>query len=209
MKTINLLGFLILAIIISGCATVYTASELQNHKEKHQVIAILPFDVTVSYNKLPNRVTVQQIEENEFEMGFVLQNQMYNRFLRKAGQYTVDFQDIDKTNMMLKRNKIDVRNLNEYSKDELARLLDVDVVISGRVLTTKPMSTGAALALGILFDFWGPTNTADVTVSLHDGKDSRLLWKFNHVYSGSVGSSAEELTNAMMRPISRKFPYRI
>jgi hypothetical protein len=209
MKTINLLRFLFLAIFITGCATVYTASELQNQKNKHQEIAILPFDVTVQYNKLPKNVTTEQIEENEYELGFVLQNQMYNRFLRKMGQYTVDFQDIDKTNMMLKRNKISIQDLAEHSKDELARLLEVDAVISGKVLTTKPMSTGAAFALGILFDFWGPTNTADVTVSLHDGKDSRLLWKFNHVYSGTVGSSAEELTNAMMRPISRKFPYRI
>ena len=115
---------------------------------------------------------------------------------------------MDKTNTILKRNKIDLENLGEYSKDELARLLEVDEVISGNVITTKPMSTGAALAFGVLFNVWGTTNTADVTVSLHSGKDSKLLWKFNHVYSGSVGSSPEELTNAMMKPISRKFPYR-
>ena len=70
------------------------------------------------------------------------------------------------------------------------------------------MSTGAAIVVGALFGVWGATNTADVTVSLHDGKDSKLLWKFNHVYSGSVGSSPEQLTNAMMKPIMRKFPYQ-
>jgi hypothetical protein len=134
---------------------------------------------------------------------------MYNRFLRKNDQFYINFQDVDKTNMILTRNKIDIENLVEYSKDELARLLEVDAVISGNVITTKPMSTGAAIVVGALFGFWGSTNTADVTVSLHDGKDSKLLWKFNHVYSGSVGSSPEQLTNAMMNPISRKFPYRI
>lgn len=134
---------------------------------------------------------------------------MYNRFLRKSGQFSVDFQDVDKTNMLLKRNKIDIENLGEFSKDELARLLEVDEIISGNVNTTKPMSTGAAIVVGVLFDVWGATNTADVTVSLHSGVDSKLLWKFNHVYSGSVGSSPEQLTNAMMNPISRKFPYRI
>ena len=209
MKHLNVLFAAIILLLFTACATVYTASELQSQKNKHQVIAILPFDVTVQYNKLPKNVSEQQIEENEYELGFLLQNQMYNRFLRKSGQFTVDFQDIDKTNMMLKRNKIDLNNLNEFSKDELARLLGVDAVISGKVLTTKPMSTGAAIALGVVFNMWGTTNTADVTVSLHDGNDSKLLWKFNHVYSGSVGSSAEQLTNAMMQPISRKFPYRI
>ncbi len=71
------------------------------------------------------------------------------------------------------------------------------------------MSTGAAIVVGALFGFWGSTNTAEVTVSLHGERDSQLLWRFNHVYSGSVGSTPEQLTHEMMKPISRKFPYRI
>ena len=209
MKRFYLLGLTFLTILLSSCATVYTASEIQNQKNQHQVIAILPFDVLIQYNKLPRDFTVEQIEENEYELGFVFQNQIYNRFLRKNHQFTVDFQDIDKTNMMLKRNNIDIYNLSEYSKDELARLFEVDAIISGNVLTAKPMSTGVALAVGIIFNAWGATNIADVTVSLHDGNNSKLQWRFNHVYSGTVGSSPEQLTKAMMNPISRKFPYRI
>ena len=209
MKKANFLGFFgILLLLISGCATVYNASELQTEEKKNVTVAILPFDVKIHYNRLPKNVTTEQVKQNENELSFVFQNQMYNRFLRKRSQFAVDFQDVDKTNTILKRNKIDLENLGEFSKDELARLLEVDEVISGNVITTKPMSTGAALAFGVLFNVWGTTNTADVTVSLHSGKDSKLLWKFNHVYSGSVGSSPEELTNAMMKPISRKFPYR-
>lgn len=209
MKRFNLLGLTFLIFLISSCATVYTSSEIQNQRNQHQLIAILPFDVTIQYNKLPRDFTVEQIEENEYDLGFVFQNQIYNRFLRKSHKFTVDFQDIDKTNMMLKRNNINIHNLGEYSKDELARLLEVDAIISGNVLTTKPMSTGVALAVGIIFDACGTTNTADVTVSLHEGNNSKLLWRFNHVYSGTVGSSPEQLTKAMMNPISRKFPYRI
>ncbi len=199
----------VIILLFSSCATVYNSAGLKTAEQKHQLIAILPFDVTVQYNKLPRNVTVEQIEENEHDLAFILQNQMYNRFLRKNDQFRIQFQDVDKTNMMLERNKIEVEQLKEFSADELARLLEVDAVISGKVITTKPMSTGAAIVVGVLFNVWGSTNTADVTVSLHDGNDSDLLWRFNHVYSGSVGSSPEQLTNAMMKPISRKFPYRI
>jgi hypothetical protein len=164
--------------VITGCATVYKMPELEDSGNNYKTIAILPFEVTVQYNRLPKNVTPEQIRENEYELGFVFQNQ------------------------------IDIYNLGEFSKDELARLLEVDEVISGHVITSKPMSTGAALAVGILFDIWGPTNTAEVTVSLHSGRDSELLWKFNHVYSGGVGSSPEQLTHAMMGPVSRKFPYK-
>ncbi len=199
----------VIVLLFSSCATVYNSTGLKTAEQKHQLIAILPFDVTVQYNRLPRNVTVEQIEENEHDLAFILQNQMYNRFLRKNDQFRIQFQDVDKTNMMLERNKIEVEQLKEFSADELARLLEVDAVISGKVITTKPMSTGAAIVVGVLFNVWGSTNTADVTISLHDGNDSDLLWRFNHVYSGSVGSSPEQLTNAMMKPISRKFPYRV
>jgi hypothetical protein len=196
-----------LILVLSGCATVYTAPDLQPVAQSKS-IAILPFHVKVQYNRLPKNVTLEQIHENEQELSTVMQSQMYNRFLQKNHQFPVSFQDVDMTNMMLKRNNIDIEKLSEFSKDELARLLEVDEVISGSVLTTKPMSTGAAVALGILFNVWGSTNQADVTVSLHSGNDSKLLWKFNHVYSGSVGSSPDQLTKAMMKPIARKFPYK-
>jgi hypothetical protein len=197
----------ILIMVLSGCATVYTAPGLQPAMQSKS-IAILPFEVKVQYNRLPKNVTLEQIHKNEQELSFVMQSQMYTRFLQKNHQFPVSFQDVDMTNMMLKRNNINVEKLSEFSKDELARLLEVDEVISGSVLTTKPMSTGAAVALGVLFNVWGATNQADVTVSLHSGNDSQLLWKFNHVYSGSVGSSPDQLTKAMMRPIARKFPYK-
>lgn len=110
--------------VITGCATVYKMPELEDSGNNYKTIAILPFEVTVQYNRLPKNVTPEQIRENEYELGFVFQNQ------------------------------IDIYNLGEFSKDELARLLEVDEVISGHVITSKPMSTGAALAVGILFDIW-------------------------------------------------------
>jgi len=197
----------LLIVIITGCATVYTAPDIKP-ADQSKSIAILPFDVKIQYNRLPKNVTLEQIQKNEQELSYLMQSQMYTRFLEKNQQFPVSFQDVDRTNMLLKRNNIGLEKLDEFSKDELARLLEVDEVISGDVLTSKPMSTGAAVALGVLFNVWGATNQADVTVSLHSGNDSKLLWKFNHVYSGSVGSSPDQLTRAMMKPISRKFPYR-
>lgn len=205
-KTFQLFGLLI--VLMSGCATVYQASEMPSLENKHKKVAIIPFDVEVQYNKLPKNVTAEQIRENEKELGLVLQNQMYNQFLRKKDQFIINFQDVDQTIMMLKRNNVDFEKLDEYSKDELARLLEVDAIVSGHLITTKPMSTGAAIVVGALFGVWGATNTADVTVSLHNGNNSELLWKFNHIYSGSVGSSPEQLTKALMKPVIRKFPYK-
>lgn len=206
MKTIiPILGILIL---VSGCATVYQAPELDRRERSHKQIAILPIESVIKYNKLPEDVSVDQIHEMENEMKYIFQEQLYVRFLKKSSEYRVNFQDIDETNTIFEKHGINANNISEYTKEELATVLNVDAIISGKILTTKPMTTGAAIAVGVVFGVWGPTNQADVTLSVHDGKDSQLMWKYNHTYSGSLGSTPENLTKALMKSIARKFPYQ-
>ncbi len=69
------------------------------------------------------------------------------------------------------------------------------------------MSDGAAVAVGVIFGVWGNTNSAQTTINIHDGKSGDLLWKYDYEASGSVGSSADKLVNALMRNASKKFPY--
>jgi hypothetical protein len=57
-----------------------------------------------------------------------------------------------------------------------------------------------------LIGAWGSTNNATVTLTIHDSA-SELLWKYDYNSSGSVGSSPEKLTDALMKNASKKFPY--
>lgn len=70
------------------------------------------------------------------------------------------------------------------------------------------MSEGAAIAVGILVGAWGATNKTDVSMTIHDKKDSKLLWKYDYLAQGSVGSSPEQLARALMRNVSKRFPYK-
>lgn len=74
---------------------------------------------------------------------------------------------------------------------------------------SKPMSDGAAIVVGLLIGAWGPTNETNVSLTIHEYTDSNLLWKYDFVAKGSVGSSSEQLTNALMRNVSKRFPYKI
>ena len=69
------------------------------------------------------------------------------------------------------------------------------------------MSEGAAVALGLLVGAWGATNQTTTSLTIHDTSSS-LLWKYDYNASGSVGSSPENLANALMRNASKRFPYR-
>ena len=93
-------------------------------------------------------------------------------------------------------------------KSAICKLLGVDAVISGAVYREKPMSTGLAVGLGILFGAWGSTNKVNANLNIHESTQGNLVWSYDHEASGSVGSSAEKLAESLMKSVSKKFPYK-
>jgi hypothetical protein len=111
------------------------------------------------------------------------------------------------TNSRLSKAGISYADLRTKSRKELAELLGVDAVISSNVRMDKPMSEGAAVAVGLAFGVWGNTNKAMTTINIHEAKGGDLMWKYQYEASGSVGSSPDNLVNALMRNASKNFPY--
>ncbi|MFN8280987.1 MAG: hypothetical protein U0V49_11975 [Saprospiraceae bacterium] len=208
MKNLYLLFFMAGLLVACG-PQIYKAATLEQSKKKVRTIAIIPFAAQIDIGKLPKGVTAESIHESEVKTGYDLQSQVYSEFLKRSSKdnYTVKFQDIDKTNAILKKNNISYDGLGEKQKSELCKLLSVDAIISGNVKMSKPMSDGAAVAIGVIFGAWGTTNETTVTLNIHDTTDE-LQWKYDHIASGSVGSSSERLAKSLMVNVSRKFPYK-
>mgnify|MGYP003665364227 FL=1 len=178
--------------------------------EEHQIIAVVPFDATVSLRpKQMKDISPEQLQRMEQSEGESVQMAMYSWFLKreKREQLTVKVQDTNTTNALLKKNGITYENLTDYTPEELARLLEVDAVVSGKFETSKPMSEGASLALGALIGFWGSTNKAVLNMFIHNASDGQLLINYNKGVSGSVGSSTEDLINILLRKASRRIAY--
>jgi hypothetical protein len=200
------------ALPLSGCAThqAYLNPQFASTTAAHRTVAILPFHVTISRERLPRNLTPEDVSRMEHEEAFAVQGQLYTQLLRRADRYTVQFQDVARTNVLLERAGITYDSLGARTPDEMAKLLGVDAVISGQVRRRKPMATGTAIALGVLFGaaFMGNTNEVGVDLQLHNGQDGALLWNFSHKFGGSIGSSPERLAEAMMSSIARRLPYR-
>ncbi|MEO5782900.1 MAG: hypothetical protein ABIQ07_06500 [Ginsengibacter sp.] len=200
-----------LLILLSACGPkIYKSNEFDDVTSKHKIVAILPAEVSISLR--PNtskKMTVEEMEKNRQATGYAIQDKMYSWFLRRSDKfkYTVKFQDISKTNSLLKDAGITYGDLRDKSKESLAKLLGVDAVISNITRMDKPMSDGVAVAVGVLFGSWGSTNNVTTTINIHEAKQGDLIWKYDYVAQGSVGSSPENLVNALMRNASRKFPY--
>jgi hypothetical protein len=208
---------LILSLLISFLSvSIYAQTHLYENpnfdeiSKSHQVIAIMPFNATVTLRpKQMKDISPEQLARMEKSEGESVQNAMFSWFLKreKRGTLRVKVQDISKTNALLKKNDITYENMAEHTPEEIAKVLGVDAIISGKFETSKPMSEGASLAMGMLVGFWGSTNKAVINIFIHNGADGELLINYNKGINGQVGSSNEDLINILMRKASRRVSY--
>ena len=56
----------------------------------HKKVAILPFNATIGYRKLPKDFDAAANKEAELKLGYDMQSGMYTYLLRKTSDYTVE-----------------------------------------------------------------------------------------------------------------------
>lgn len=196
----KLLLFVMLCIAFSSCGPeIYQASSFEEESKNHKVVAIMPFDVLIEARRLSKGVTQEMVQDQQRDYGYGMQSDLYGYFPKQMSKnrYTVTFQDVHKTNVILSDAGVTYEDLRHASKDEICKILGVDAVVSGNATMSKPMSDGAAIALGLLVGAWGSTNSVNITI--HEGAKGDLMWKYDYMASGSVGSSRQILTNTLMR----------
>lgn len=209
----NALCVLVLAVLMVSCGPkIYTSTSFSSALSKHKTVAILPAEVSLQLR--PNQakgMTPAQMEEMAMKTGYDIQQRMEGWFLRRSDKYhyTVNFQDVTKTNAKLKDAGISYADLRTTDRSKVCQILGVDAVIQDRASMEKPMSEGAAIAVGLLVGAWGNTNKVATTINIHDGKTGDLLWKYDYEAAGSVGSSTDKLVDGLMRNASKKFPYKV
>jgi hypothetical protein len=53
----------------------------------------------------------------------------------------------------------------------------------------------------------GKTGSGSLTLTLSNGADGDLLWRFFKTMDDTVGGSTDDLVERMMKKVSRNFPY--
>ncbi len=192
-----------------GAKQVYEAPNLTAIVNTHKTVAILPFEAKITYRKQPKNFNLEANQEQERTMSRNIQSSMYTFLLRKRDNYIVTFQDVEKTNTLLKKAGM-LDKLDEFTKDEIAKALNVDAVLGGRFETEQTKSEAGAIASAVLFGgFGGKTGTGTLTLLVNDAKDGELLWRFFKTMDDSIMSSTDDLIERMMRKVSRNFPYQL
>lgn len=173
----------------------------------HKLVAILPFKATIAYKKLPKGHNEDSRIAEEQSMSTQMQSGLYTYLLRKSDDYTVQVQDVDKTNTLLRKAGL-YDKLNETSAEDIAQVLGVDAVIKCSYAYEKTGSEGAALVKTLLIGFGtGKVATGGLTMQVNNGVDGELVWRFYKQMAEDVLSSPAAMMERMMRKVGRNFPY--
>jgi hypothetical protein len=210
-KTTSIFYLFILLITSHGFSQkqIFESPKLKTTVAEHKIVAILPFTVTISYKKQPKNFSAEANRDQEKKMSTSIQSSMYTFLLRKAKNYSVSFQDTERTLVLLKKAGM-YDKLGEFTNDEIAKALGVDAVIGGKFETEQTKSEAGAIASAIMFGgLGGKTGTGTLTMTLSNGVDGELLWRFFKTMDEGITNSTDDLVEKMMRKVSRNFPYEI
>jgi hypothetical protein len=208
------------AILVTGLAStsfaqffgeaskqVFTSPNLKTEIYKHKTVAILPFNATISYKRMPKNFDAEGNRRDEQAMSTSMQSGMYTYLLRKANDFSVTFQDVERTNILLKQKGL-YDKLAEVTQDSVCKALGVDAVIKCTYAYEKTGSEAGAIVKTLLIGAGtGKTGTGSLTMQINNGKDGELLWRFYKEMNEDVLGSANQVMERMMRKVARNFPY--
>jgi hypothetical protein len=208
MKKLFLLSLVLVSFLgYSQEKQIFESPKMKQLIEGHKTVAILPFKATIAYKKLPKGYSDGAKKVEELAMGSQMQSGLYTYLLRKSDDYTVQVQDVDKTNALLKKANL-FDKLDEALPEEIAKVLGVDAVIKCSYAYEKTGSEGVAIVKTLLIGLGtGKVATGGLTMQINNGADGDLVWRFYKQMAEDVMSSPSAMMERMMRKVGRNFPY--
>ena len=208
MKNLFVLSVVLLSLLgYSQEKQIFESPNMKQLIEGHKTVAILPFKATIAYKKLPKGYSDEAKKVEELAMGTQMQSGLYTYLLRKSDDYTVQVQDVEKTNSLLKKANL-FDKLDEALPEDIAKVLGVDAVIKCSYAYEKTGSEAAAIVKTLLIGFGtGKVATGGLTMQINNGVDGDLVWRFYKQMAEDVMSSPSAMMERMMRKVGRNFPY--
>ncbi|WP_316818971.1 hypothetical protein [Pedobacter nyackensis] len=190
----------------------YTNSKFKQLSGGHKLIAILPADVKITYKAQPRYFDYEANRDKETELAYKVQSALYTFLLEREMKNVISFQDLEKTNILLKRAGM-IDSLSSFTKEEVAKALGVDAVVSenyevehfnARTDRTKPAPMERPSGLT---DPATITGAATLTVTLNNNTSGDLLWRFYvNERDYDVFSTMDMIERLAKKPV-KNFPY--
>jgi hypothetical protein len=185
---------------------IFESPDLKGMIANTKTVAIIPLKVSISFKRTPKSISLEQIKDNEKAESVQMQEGMYTYLLRKSKDYTVSFQEVDRTNALLKKAGV-FETVNEILADSLCKILGVDAVIKSSWSYQKTGSQAAAIATVFLLGVSTNTGTGQLVMQINRANDGGMMWRMAKEMNEGAFSSANLLMERMMRKVGRIFPF--
>ncbi len=208
----------------------YQASDFNSKTNSHKTIAILP---PVIFYSSPNAGTLNIFKDKEEQIkneSNSLHQHIYNQILAQTNKkkpVKIGFQDINKTNSILRSAAITQKELKEKSPEELAKLLGVDAVMVNKVEKVLLVDDKLLAMYGVgkeIVDLIklnlpnapaSPVNTGFVKIgdmkmssTINDAKDGYMLWRAWKDFEISLDDLPDDISIRYGNQCAKAFPYR-
>jgi len=199
----SILLLVMLAFVMQNCAKIFYTPDARSLAQNQKIFAIAPPRVSIAAKK--NIDGAALIEQQKTE-SVNFQREMYSWMLKRKmqGNIPVEIQDVETTIALLSKAMVNEGKI--VTPEEMCKILGVDGILTSNYSLSKPMSEGAAIAVGLIGGTMGNTNEAIVSLSIHDSGTKKMIWNYDQKLSSSLGTTAR-LVDDLMRQASRKMPY--
>jgi hypothetical protein len=201
-----------LTIIVACGSPVYKNPDFDQAKERHKIVAILPFTLTTDCSVLAGKLEVDRADSLQNIVSHLYQKELYHQFLAREEkeEFSIIFQDVEETNAILEKSNIAVNDVPNLEKEVLAGVLGVDAVISTSVPCPERtwICGGVVVPLGFLVEAIFSHKRIVATMEIYDGIDGQLLWQYEYRSSKSYPLPPKPLVSSLMKSVLRNFPYK-
>ena len=126
---------LFLPLLFNGCRSAYMANNFYTRTVMHKTIAVLPVQMVYT-GKIPKDMTAAMLMEEQEAESRAFQISLMNAILSKShkkGGYTINFQDVEKTNNLLRQNNISLTQAWTMNPEQLSKILGVEAVVAAKI----------------------------------------------------------------------------
>lgn len=188
---------------------IYVSDKFEELSKQHHIIAILPFQTTLNLKSDQGNYSEEQLKTLAQKEGVAVQEALESYFLnrKRKKKLKIDFQDINTTNRILKKAGITDENIDIYAPQELCKLLKVDAIISGSLISRLLLSKEVDTSFDLISFLKGKSDYGKIIIKLSDKTTGKLLWRYEKTINRKSGKNTAVIIAKMMRKASRKFPY--
>ena len=195
--------------IFYGCTETKQISNFKQFSDKHKTVALLPatpFFLISDKERL--KIRQENIGASEQQLSFMVQQNMSKWFQKNQKLYKVSIQDIKVTNSLLFQSGISFEQYKLIPKEEIAKKLQVDVVVFCDVELSKRY-TDTEYDIGAFFGLpIGSKFSVVVEVGVVGDNSSQILWQKKYLPSGKINEDIFRILERMLKTVAIDFPYQ-